>query len=596
MRDALREYVTLFSQLEGYDRESFRGDVVAGFTVGVMLIPQGMAYALIAGLPPIHGLYAALASPILYALVGSSRHLSIGPTALVSLLVASGVGPLAGGNMERYVVLAFCLAAMVGIIHLLMGLVRFGVLTDFLSDPVLTGFSAAAALLIGLSQLEHLLGVSLPQSEHVHVIIAAAVDALGETHLPTLVLGLAGIVLILAVKRWDKSLPASLIAVVAAAGSVWLFELKEKGVQVVGDVPEGLPLPSVVRLKGGDDLLRWGDVQDLLPSAVAIALVSFAVAVAIGKVYASQHRYEIEGTRELVGLGFANIGGALFQGYPVTGSFSRTAVNSDAGARTTLSGVVAALLIACTLLLLTPLFSYLPNAVLASIVMVAVVKLVDIEKIYFLWHAKRSDFWLVVVTFAGTLLLGIEEGILGGIIVSLVLVIQRSFRPHITIIGRLPGSDTFADIGRHEQALTRSDVVVFRMESSLYFANAQLLKDKVMEVMAQNEELQTLVFDAYPVNRIDGTAAYTLREIVEIFQEQGYQFRFAGVKGEAMDVLRRAGIVDLLGEDAFYQAVTDAVSAATEVEERPAHAAEDEIRAEVAGSYDGDSDRVGEEL
>lgn len=602
MLDSIREYLPLFDQLENYGQRTFRGDVIAGLTVGVMLIPQGMAYALIAGLPPIHGLYAALAPPLLYAVVGSSRHLSVGPTALVSLLVAAGVEPLAGGDVERYVVLTVCLAVLVGLIQLLMGMVRFGVLTDFLSEPVLAGFSAAAAILIGLSQLEHLIGTSLPQSEYVHVVLTAAVTSLGDIHWLTLALGIGGIVLIQVVNWWDESLPASLIAVVLTSALVWLFELDTRGVEVVGDVPAGLPAPSVLALDwtiGGEDaLLQFGDMQALLPSAVAIALVGFAVAVTVGKVYASRHRYKIDGTQELFALGLANIGGALFQGYPITGSFSRTAVNSDAGARTTIAGVVAAILIGGTLLVLTPLFAYLPHAVLASIIMVAVARLVDIERMMFLWEAKRSDFWILVVTFSATILLGIEEGILGGILFSLILVIQRSFRPNVTIIGRLPGTDTFADIERHPQALTRSDVVVFRMESSLYFANAQLLKDKVMEVMAQNDRLQVLVFDAYPVNRIDGTAVYIIRELVEIFQEQGYRFLFAGVKGEAMDVLRRAGVVQMLGEDAFFQEVVEAVDAATEVDERPAHSARDEIRADVAGRAEADEaeEAAGEEL
>lgn len=604
MREFLRRYVPLVRQLGAYDADAFRGDVAAGVTVGVMLIPQGMAYALIAGLPPVHGLYAALLPPLLYALFGSSRHLSVGPTALVSLLVASGVAPLVDGNPQRYVVLAMCLAALVGLIQLGMAFIRVGVLTDFLSEPVLTGFSAAAALIIGLSQLEHLLGVSLPQSEHIYVILAAVFESLGQVHLLTVALGLGGIVLIQVVERWWEVLPSSLIAVVAATGAVWLFDLKARGVTVVGEVPGGLPLPGLALFPDGLDgasgspLLRWSDLQALLPSALAIALVGFAVAVAVGKVYASRHRYEIDGTQELVGLGLANIGGAFFQGYPVTGSFSRTAVNDATGAQTTLAGVVAALLIGGTLLVLTPLFAYLPNAVLASIVMVAVVRLVDVERIRFLWHAKRSDFWLLVVTFGATILLGIEEGILGGIIVSLILVIQRSFRPNITIMGRLPDSDTFADIERHPKALTRSDVVVIRMESSLYFANAQLLKDRIMEVMAQDDALRMLVVDAYPVNRIDGTAAYMLRDIVEVFQEQGYRFFFAGVKGEAMDVLRRAGIVELLGEEAFFQEVTDAVAAATEAGERPAHEAKDDLRADVAGTRETSTEEeaAGEEL
>ncbi len=244
MRATLRKYLPFSRQLEGYDQETFKGDVAAGITVGVMLIPQGMAYALIAGLPPIHGLYAALIPPLLYALVGSSRHLSVGPTALVSLLVAAGVEPLAGGNVERYVVLAACLAVLVGIIQMVMGLIRFGVLADFISEPVLTGFSAAAAILIGVSQLEHLIGVSLPQSEYVYVVLVAAIQSLGDINGVAFSLGIGGILLIQFLKWWNRALPASLLAVVLSSLLVWCFDLQDYGVEVVGDVPAGLPLPS----------------------------------------------------------------------------------------------------------------------------------------------------------------------------------------------------------------------------------------------------------------------------------------------------------------------------------------------------------------
>jgi SulP family sulfate permease len=555
MAALLRRLVPIVSELTAYDRGKLRGDLSAGLTVGVMLIPQGMAYALIAGLEPIYGLYAALTPLAVYAAFGTSRPLSVGPVAMVSLLVAAGVGPLAGADPARYVALAILLAGVVGVIQLGLGLARFGFLVNFLSHPVLTGFTAAAALIIGFSQLKHLLGIALPRSTQIHIIIASAVQRAGSTHLITLAIGVAAIVILVALRRWRPSLPAPLAVVVLGTVAVGALSLDAAGVQIVTDVPRGLPSPRMATIAAGD-------LRALLPTALIISMVGFMESIAVAKVYASRDRYEVEASQELVALGLANVVGSIFRAYPTTGGFSRTAVNDRAGARTPLSSLFAAGVIALTLLFLTPLFYYLPNAVLAAIVIVAVSGLIDWREARFLWHVKRRDFFLMAMTFVATLALGIEQGILLGVIASLIVLVHESYRPHTAVMGRLPGTATFRNVRRHPEALVRSGVVVFRVDAPLFFGNATFLKDKLREIADRDPALDTLVLDAYPVNQIDSTAAHALKEIVEEFNAAGIRFFFVGVKGPVRDVLDRAGIVDLVGADHFFFEVHQATEAA----------------------------------
>ena len=551
----LQRVFPFLSQLADYDRDQLRGDLSAGLTVGVMLIPQGMAYALIAGLPPIYGLYAALVPLVVYALFGTSRQLAVGPVAMVSILVAAAVGPLAGGDAALYIQLALLLSLMVGLLQFGLGLARFGFLVNFLSHPVLSGFTSAAAFIIGFSQLKHLLGIDLPRSNFIHEILWAAVTHLGSVHGPTLALGLASIALLLALRWWRPSLPGALVAVAGATLGTWAFGLHEVGVAIVGGVPSGLPAPSMPPLD-------WGYAQELAPSALAIGLVGFMESIAVAKVYAGRHRYEVDANQELIGLGLANVAGAFFSAYPTTGGLSRTAVNDAAGARTTLAAIVSAGIIGLTLLFLTPLFYFLPKAVLAAIVMVAVAGLVDWEEARYLWRVDRRDFGLMALTFVATLTLGIEQGILIGVIVSLIVVIYESSTPHTALMGRLPDTETYRNLKRNPEAMTRSHVVVVRMDANLYFPNVSTFRDLVLDLDVNDPALQAIVVDMYPVNQIDSTATHTLQKVIETCRRNGVELYLAGVKGPVKDVLDAAGLSEMLGPDRFFLEVHDAVEAA----------------------------------
>ncbi len=553
----LRRFFPPLQWLPAYRRDTLRGDLSAGLTVGVMLIPQGMAYALIAGLPPIYGLYASLVPLVIYALLGTSRQLAVGPVAMVSLLVAAGVAPLAEGDPGQYVTLALLLAFMVGVIQLGLGLLRFGFLVNFLSHPVLTGFTAAAALIIGLSQLKHLLGIPLPRSNHIHEILWSAVQQVGAVQVPTLLIGLGGIVVLVGLKRWKKTAPGALVLVVLGTLVVSLGDLEAAGVAVVGEVPRGLPVPTLLSL----DL---GLMQALLPIALTIALVGFMESIAVAKVYAARNRYEVDANQELIGLGLANVAGSFFQAYPTTGGFSRTAVNAQAGANTTVASLISAGVIGLTLLLLTGLFHDLPNAVLAAIVLVAVAGLIDWKEIRFLWQVDRKDFALFLLTFVATLGLGIEEGILVGVVASVALVVYQSAKPHTAVMGRLPGTDTYRNVVRHPQAQMPPGVAVLRMDASLYFANAAHFQE-VVRATVQDETLQAVVLDAYPINQIDATGVHALKRICEDLKAQGIDFYIAGAKGPVLDRLYRAGMRETVGNTCFYHTVHEAIVQRDEV-------------------------------
>jgi SulP family sulfate permease len=517
-----------------------------------MLIPQGMAYALIAGLPPVYGLYAALAPIVIYAFLGTSRQLGVGPVAMVSLIVAAGIAPLAGGDPVLYISLALLLSLMVGVMQLLFGIARFGFLTSFLSQPVLSGFVTAGAIIIALSQLRNVLGVDLVRSNHLHIILFDAVRQLGNVHGTTLLLGALGVGFLVLVKRWRPTAPAALILVVITTALSWWLDLPAKGVQIVGSVPGGLPAFSIPHLSL-ENLVR------LLPAALAITLVGYVESIAISKVYASKQGYEIDPNRELIALGLANMVGAFFRAYPTTGSFSRTAVNDQAGARTNVAGFYSAGLIALTLLFVTDLFTYLPMATLGAVVIAAVARLVDVKEVFYLWKVDRKDFGLLVLTAFATLFIGIEIGILVGVAASLIVVVQQSSRPYTAVIGRLPGTQTYRNINRFSEARAIPGVLVFRIDAQLFFGNVGHIREKLGVLVDAHPEVHTIVLDCYPINQIDSTGIRWLEQMTREFGEREVSLVLAGIKGPFMDKLTDSGLVDTLGEDAIFEEVHDAV-------------------------------------
>jgi SulP family sulfate permease len=569
----LKRHVPLLASLQGYNQSNLRGDLTAGLTTAVMLVPQAMAYAMLAGLPPIIGLYASTLPLAVYALLGTSRQLAVGPVAMVSLMVAAGAGALATPGSGEYVTLAIVLAAMVGVMQLGMGVARLGFLVNFLSHPVVSGFTSAAALIIGFSQLKHILGIDLARSHHVHTIVADALGRLGEVNLLTLVIGAGAVGLLLLLKSVRPTFPGALFVVVIGTLLVKVLGLHESGVAIVGDVPAGLPalaLPAV----------SLEAVRQLWPTALAIALVGFMESISVAKAFASRNHYEVDANKELVGLGAANVVGSLFSAYPVTGGFSRTAVNAQAGARSGLASVVTAAIVAVTLLLFTPLFYYLPKAVLAAIIMVAVFGLVDLREVRHLWSVKRGDLALLALTFAATLMINIEAGILVGVGSSIMAVMIRTTRPHTVVLGRVRGSHAYRSLERYPDAVTVPGVIAIRIDAQFYFGNVTFLKETLRKLESGcTEPLRAIVINAASINQLDSSADAALHEIAGELKQRGVELFFAEVRGPVLDVMRRSGFVDLLGEDHFFLTARRAVERAAALRHTDAEPAKSPAKA-----------------
>lgn len=552
----LVDWIPILGWLPHYQRQHLRGDLMAGLTVGFMLIPQGMAYAMIAGMPPIYGLYAAIVPMLAYSIFGTSRQLSVGPVALDSLLVASGLSAFAVAGSADYVQLAFLLAVLVGLAQLAAGFLRMGFFVNFVSQPVISGFTSAAAIVIALSQLPHLLGVKVPRSDHAHEMVIEAAKVIHLTHWPTLLFALAGIGLILGLRRLNKAIPGALVAVVAATAVTWAFDLQDAGLKVVGAVPAGLPGPHV-------PAWDWVTVKALLPTALTLALVAFMEAYSVGKAMEARLKdHRIVPNQELRALGLGNLLGGLFQCFPTAGGLSRTAVNAQAGARTNLAGLVSVAFIVLTLLWLTPLFQSLPSAILASVIMVAVIALVDWRTPIRLWWADKGDFFRLWATFGVTLFVGVMPGIGVGVLLSLISVIYRSAQPHIAVLGRIQGTRNYRNIDRFPDAEIHPEVLAIRLDAQLYFANAAYFTDRVQaEVARKGPQLKMVLIDAEAISFLDSSGADSLRQLSQDLKAKGILLYISGAKGPVRDALHRNGLIQVLGKRAIYVHVSEAIAA-----------------------------------
>ncbi len=542
----LRDTLPLLQWLPDYTTEALRGDATAGLTVGVMLIPQGMAYAVIAGVPPIYGLYAGLVPLLVYPLIGSSRHLALGPVSIDMLIIAAGVGAIAQAGTERYVALAILLTAMVGLLQMAMGAMKLGFVANLLSRPVIAGLTTAASFIIAISQIGSLLGVELGRSQYIHVLLIEAVQNAGNTHLLTLGIGTASIVLLMGLPRWLPKVPEALIVVVAGTLAGWGFGLREKGVSVVGSIPQGLPAPELWTLS-------FSDLNTLLPAAITLALVQFMKDISLDRIFAARHGYTIDANRELIGVGAGNFFGSLFQSIPASGSFSRSAVNEQSGAQTALANVFAAGVIALTLLFLTPLFYHLPTPVLAAIIIVSGFGLFDLRELRSLFKARRRDGYIALFTAGCTLFIGIQEGILLGIGTSVVAMLYRISRPNVAELGHVPGTRLFRDLDRFEQATRLRDIMVLRVDAAFSFANAEYFKDFILEKSErEGRPVKVVIVDGSSINGLDTTAIDALFSVTESLEEEGIELHLTGLIGPVREVVRRSGLHALLGENKFH--------------------------------------------
>lgn len=549
MMPPLGRYLPILGWARSYGRADATGDLLAALIVTVMLIPQSLAYAMLAGLPPVTGLYASILPIVLYAIFGTSRVLAVGPVAVVSLMTAATIGKLAETGTADYASAALTLAFLSGGLLLAMGVLRMGFVANFLSHSVIAGFITASALLIAGGQVGPLIGGAVRGDTLPHLLLSLG-EALATANLPTLGLGLANLAALfwvrLRMKGWlvARGLAPGLADALTKAGpvlavalstlAVWAFGLDRHGVAIVGHVPQGLPpltLPS----------LSLPLVQALLLPALLISLIGFVESVSVAQTLAARKRQRIDPDQELVGLGAANLGAAFTGGFPVTGGFARSVVNADAGAMTPAAGMLTALALALASLGLTPLLHYLPKATLAATIIVAVLGLVDLSVLRRAWAFARADFAAVAGTILITLGFGVEPGVSAGVILSVGLHLWRTSRPHVAEVGLVEGTEHFRNVLRHK-VLTDPAILSLRIDESLYFANTRFLEDLILSRTADRPELRHVILMCSAVNEIDLTALDTLRALNGHLKAQGIALHLSEVKGPVMDRLSRSAL------------------------------------------------------
>lgn len=536
----------------------------AGTTTAVVIIPQGMAYALVAGLEPIHGLYASLLPLVAYALIGRSRELAVGPGALDTLLVGTSLSGLALVDANNYAAFAALLAGLVAVIQIALGLLRAGFLVNFLSRPVLSGFTSAAALTIALSQVDTLLGFSTAGSSRFHELVHETAVGLVDLNPAAAAVGLVSAALLVFLKRWKKKLPRALIVAALAVVVSWAADLPAHGVKVIGAIPSGFPAISV-------PALSWDVIEALLPTALTIAFVGYLTMISIAKTFADRNGYDIDANRELVAAGGANLLAGLSQGFPVSASFSRSAVHASGEPTSSLALLVTAGWVGLTLLALTDLVYYLPKATLAAIIITAVIGLVDVAAVRHLRKVKVVDLWALGVTFVATLAVGIEPGILIGVGFALATFIYRTTRPHTAVLGRVGDSPDFRNVANSPDATTYPGILVLRIDAEFYFGNVTFLKSLLRRLEAEaTAPLRVVVLEACSLTQIDSSADAALHGVIDDLRARGVDFFFASVKVPVLTVLKASGLYDKVGPGAFYMNVDDAVRAALARLDEPA--------------------------
>jgi SulP family sulfate permease len=529
-----------------------RADLLAGLTVVVVLVPQALAYAMLVGVPPVYGLYAASIPTLVYALVGSSRFMAIGPVALICLMIASGLEGLAVPNTAAWLELSVLLSFEIGLLFLVLGLIRAGFLVNFLGHPTILGFNAAAGLITAGSQLRPFLGIP---SDVLPTLSAARpwplLLHLRDAHVPTLLFAVGSLAALLLMRRLIPRWPYYLFVCLLGLGVTWVLDLPGHGVAVVGEVPRGLPMPSLPTF----DLAA---LRQLLPAALTIAIVGYTSSITVVKALEAKARGTVSPNRELFAFGLANLTSGLFGCFPVSSGLARSTVAAEAGAQTRMNGVFAAVGVLLTLLLAGRLFEWLPRATLAAVVVLAASSLIDVPGIRQVFETKRADGYTAVLTFAATLGLGLEIGLAVGILVSLVFFVARTTHPHTAELGRVPGTLMYRNIARFEQAEVCPQVGIFRIDAPLYYANARFLEDQVTHLMASRASMRIVALDFKTVTDMDATAVMSLQRVIEALRAGGNDLHIVGALGRIHDQLKRSGIAELLGPNNLHRNFAEA--------------------------------------
>ena len=552
----MKRLFPILDWLPNYKKSMLWGDAVSGITAGILAIAQGMAYAMIAGLPPVFGLYAALTPQIIYVLMGTSRQLSIGPVAMDSLIVAAGIGTLHIVGVDQYIAAAVFLALFVGVIQVLLGTLKLGFLVNFLSKPVLNGFVSAAAIIIGFSQLKHLFRVDMMQTNKIHILLQEVVSNISETHFLSFGLGVFGIILIKVFQKINKKIPAILIVVSLGTLVLYLTQWQLIGIKIVGDIPNGLP-------EFGVPSFDKNQLLDLLPVAITLAVVGFTEAISIAKAIEEKHtEYEVDPNQELIAIGSGNIIGSFAQSYPATASFSRSAIQDQGGAKSGIASLFSAGLVLLTLLFLTPLFYYLPIPILAAIIMVSIFGLIDFKYPIKLWKKNRDESLAFFITFIITMSVGIPQGILFGVLFSLLTMIYRTSKPHIAILGKVKNTEYYKNISRFEKdVVIEENILIFRFDAQLYFGNQNFFKKELLnQVELKGNKLELIIINAEAINYIDSSALTMLEKLCVDIKNSDVKIMISGAIGPIRDIIFNHKLIKIIGPENLAIKTSEAVN------------------------------------
>lgn len=559
MVEWLKKTFKIVDWLPVYSPSKFRGDLAAGLTTGIMFIPQGMAYAVIAGVPPIYGLYAGVIPLLIYPLLGTSKNLSVGPVAVDMLIIAAGVSLLAEPNTTEYITLTILLTMMAGGMQLIMGSMQLGAVFNFFSRPVIAGFTLAAPLIIAFTQLNNLLGIELSNTQYIITIIEEVVFKFDQIHPDTFLWGGAAIGILALFKYFKSNIPASAIILVISIVAAWFLNASTLGIQLVGDIPTGLPPLSLPEI-------NFNNMRELLPTALTLALVQFMVVASLGRTFAKRHNYVIDANHELVAIGASNFLGSFFQSIPVSGSFSRSAASEQANVQTPLANIITSGVIIATLLLLTPIFYHLPMPILAAIIIVSALNLIDISEFKFLFTTKKSEGFIAIFTAVCTLFIGIQEGILLGVVASMVNILYKYSRPNVAELGLIPGTRLFQNISRNSDAQRIRGVIILRVDASFSFINADFFRDYIVKKTREyNNHTRYVIIDGSTINRLDTTAIDQMKSMITTLKNWDIELYITGLKGPIRDMITKSGMREFLGDDHFFREPHEAVKYILEI-------------------------------
>lgn len=546
--------LALASQLKNYNSKWLISDIIAGITVAIVLIPQGIAYSMLAGLDPIYGLYAAVVPLFVYALFSSSKYLSIGPVALMSVIVLGGVSTVAEPGSQEYISMVILASFLAGLLQIAFSFFRLGNLTIFLSKSVITGFITAAGIIIIISQLKYIFSLDLPRRASITEMIVDLVREINQFNWISLLLGLGSMFTILFLKKINKIIPSALLVIVIGSILVYTLHLDKKGVPIIGNMPTGFPSFST-------SFLSLKNMITIFPTSLIIALIGFIGSYSISKSIDKVDSNKINPDKELFALGFAKVVGSFFLAMPSTGSFTRSAINYEAGAKTQVSSIITGIIIILTLLFLGQLFYYLPEPILAAIVITSVFSLIDIKKFINLYRLDKRDFTVLLITFLATLLIDITNGVLIGILASFFDFIYRTSKPNFSLLGKLPNTNIYRNIRRYPDAIVNPKVLILRFSQSLYFANAKMIEDAVKMELNYYPQTKYVIISFRSYSIPDATATEAILEFVEYCKLNNLRLVFTDLTGPLRDYVQRIDLYEKLGKTNFYLTVKDAVDA-----------------------------------